>query len=110
MKAYLLYTRDQAHHAKFQKDIQMPPTSPAPAEPDQDDGTNETKYICYVCGRTATKQGMAVHMGRDRPDHAHPRRWVTGTACRCCQTEFHTFPRLLKHLSAAHRCRKSWYA
>ncbi|CAK0907931.1 unnamed protein product [Prorocentrum cordatum] len=34
----------------------------------------------------------------------------TGTACRCCQTEFHTFPRLLKHLAVAHRCRKSWHA
>ncbi|CAK0832991.1 unnamed protein product, partial [Prorocentrum cordatum] len=84
VKAYLHHARDQAQNAKLQKDIQMLPAV-APA-------------------------GMAVHMGRDHPDHTDPRFWATGTACRCCQTEHHTFPKLMKHHSVAHRCRKSWHA
>ncbi|CAK0796579.1 unnamed protein product, partial [Prorocentrum cordatum] len=109
-EAYIHHIRDQAQGAKLQKDIQMIPVADPTEGFDLRDDTNNQKYVCYACGRVATRQGMAIHMGRDHPDHEDPRFWATGTACRCCQTEHHSLPRLIKHLSVAHRCRKSWHA
>ncbi|CAK0894071.1 unnamed protein product, partial [Prorocentrum cordatum] len=110
VKAYIHHARDQAQNAKIQKDIQMIPAVAPTDEFDHRDDTNNQKYVCYACGRVATRQGMALHMGRDHPDHEDPRLWASGTACRCCQAEHHTLPRPIKHLSVAHRCRKSWHA
>ncbi|CAK0808802.1 unnamed protein product, partial [Prorocentrum cordatum] len=56
--AYLPHMRDQAQLERFQKDIQMPATPSSTAETVQTDGVDETKYIRYVYGRTATTQGM----------------------------------------------------
>ncbi|CAK0886708.1 unnamed protein product [Prorocentrum cordatum] len=110
VKAQIHHIRDQAQNAKLQKDIQMIPAVAPTDEFDHRDDTNNHKYVCYACCRVATRRGMAVQMGRDHPDHEDPRFWATGTACRCCQTEHHALPRLIKHLSVAHRCRKSWHA
>ncbi|CAK0902222.1 unnamed protein product, partial [Prorocentrum cordatum] len=109
-KFHLHYTRDKDQLVRFQKVIRMPMAPSSTVDIEHSDHDSKTKYVCYICGRTATKQGMAVHMGRDHPDSGNPRRWATGAACRCCQPELHTFPRLLKHLAVAHCCRKSWHA
>ncbi|CAK0907823.1 unnamed protein product, partial [Prorocentrum cordatum] len=109
-KAYILHTRDQAQGAKLQKDIWMTSADHTTEVTDLCDDTNNQKYVCYACGRVASRQGMLIHMGRDHPVHEDPRFWATGTACRCCQTEHHSLPRLIKHLPVAHRCRKSWHA
>ncbi|CAK0884320.1 unnamed protein product, partial [Prorocentrum cordatum] len=73
-KAYLHNMRDQAQLAKFQKDIQTPPTSSSTAEIDQTVGASETTCVCYVCGLAATKQGLAVHVRRGHPGRENPRR------------------------------------
>ncbi|CAK0843206.1 unnamed protein product, partial [Prorocentrum cordatum] len=57
-----------AQPAKFQKAIPMPPIPSSTIEIDQSDDGANTKCVCYICGRTAAKQGMAeVVFITDRP-------------------------------------------
>ncbi|CAK0840247.1 unnamed protein product [Prorocentrum cordatum] len=59
VKAHIPHTRDQAQNAKIQKDIQMIPAAAPTDEFDHRDDTNNQKYVCYACGRVATRQGSS---------------------------------------------------
>ena len=57
------------------------------------------QHICEECDRGFdTQAALAVHQQRVHGQRMALRRFVTDGICRCCKKQFHTRPRLLRHL------------
>ena len=57
------------------------------------------KYICPQCGAGFRGEAhLATHRQRAHGQLVAARRYVTGTTCRACKKNFHTRPRVIKHL------------
>ncbi|CAK0855883.1 unnamed protein product [Prorocentrum cordatum] len=105
---YIRAFKDHAHADKLTKVLRPDGPTGADTTPSRDNGAYN--FICYECGIvTKTKQGMAIHIGREHRRPEHPRNWASGTSCRICRQNFHSFAKLVKHLTTVARCRRSWH-
>eukprot|EP00435_Cladocopium_sp_Y103_P073809 s386_g45.t1 len=65
-------------------------------------------FGCMCCQMTfASFAGERVHMCRSHGQLARERFLFDGTHCPCCLREFHTYSKVLAHLSRATRCKES---
>jgi hypothetical protein len=58
-----------------------------------------TQYICYECGHVSdSKKAWAQHRKCVHKFVLHSRFYAPDSICRCCLRDFHTMPRIIRHL------------
>ena len=59
----------------------------------------EVAFICYDCGKTFTTEAtLKRHRTKAHLPAQDPQWFAAGTVCACCQTDFRTRVRLVRHL------------
>ncbi len=60
----------------------------------------ETQYICYECGHVSNStKGWWNHRANAHGFTRDIRSYISGECCRACPQNFHTLPRLIRHIT-----------
>eukprot|EP00438_Fugacium_kawagutii_P034473 Skav215971 [mRNA] locus=scaffold3174:31633:36537:- [translate_table: standard] len=79
--------------------------------PAADTSTQTLPWECGLCGaRFATSRGLAIHAHKKHGYRDKVRYYALGTQCLACNLQFHTRPRLCRHLQVQERCMATYQA